>query len=133
MNKLDKIGAIASMICAFHCTVMPFLVVVLPVLSLSLFVSETFEWVFLSASLLLGITSMCFGYKKHKSLKAFPILASGLALIVIGRIMHQHAIHQKEMHIDLYNIILFSGGILVALSHKINSLLCNTCTKCNIK
>jgi hypothetical protein len=28
---------------------------------------------------------------------------------------------------------LFSGGILVALSHKINSLLCNTCTKCNIK
>ena len=60
-------------------------------------------------------------------------LASGLALIVIGRIMHQHAIHQKEMHIDLYNIILFSGGILVALSHKINSLLCNTCTKCNIK
>jgi hypothetical protein len=133
MNKLDKIGVIASTICAIHCTVMPFMLIVFPILSLSLFVSETFEWVFLSASLLLGVTSLCFGYKKHKSLRAFPWLASGLALIVIGRIMHQHTIHQKEMHIDLYNIILFSGGILVALSHKINSLLCNTCTKCNTK
>ena len=133
MNKLDKIGAIASMACAFHCTIMPFVLVVFPILSLSLFVSETFEWIFLSASLLLGVTSLCFGYKKHKSYKAFPILATGLVLIVVGRIMHQHTIHQKEMHLDLYNIILFSGGILVALSHKINSLLCNTCTKCSIK
>lgn len=133
MNKLDKIGYIASIICAFHCTIMPFVLVVFPILSLSLFVNETFEWFFLSASLLLGLTSLCFGYQKHKSFKAFPILASGLALIVVGRIMHQHTIHQKEMHIDLYNVILFCGGILVALSHKINSLLCNTCTKCNLK
>ena len=121
------------MLCALHCTVMPFVLIAFPILSLSLFVSETFEWVFLSLSLLLGLTSLCFGYKKHKSFKAFPMLATGLVLIVIGRIMHQHTVHQKEIHIDLYNIILFAGGILVALSHKINSMLCNTCAKCNIK
>ena len=133
MTKLDRIGYISSILCALHCTVMPIILIAFPILSLSLFVSETFEWVFLSLSLLLGLTSLCFGYKKHKSFKAFPLLATGLVLIVIGRIMHQHTVHQKEIHIDLYNIILFAGGILVALSHKINSMLCNTCTKCNIK
>ena len=133
MTKLDRIGYISSILCALHCTVMPIILIAFPILSLSLFVSETFEWVFLSLSLLLGLTSLCFGYKKHKSFKAFPMLATGLVLIVIGRIMHQHTVHQKEIHIDLYNIILFAGGILVALSHKINSMLCNTCTKCNIK
>lgn len=133
MTKLDRIGYISSILCALHCTVMPFILIAFPILSLSLFVSETFEWVFLSLSLLMGLTSLCFGYKKHKSFKAFPMLATGLVLIVIGRIMHQHTVHQKEMHIDLYNIILFAGGILVALSHKINSMLCNTCSKCNIK
>ena len=133
MTKLDRLGYISSILCALHCTVMPIILIAFPILSLSLFVSETFEWVFLSLSLLLGLTSLCFGYKKHKSFKAFPMLATGLVLIVIGRIMHQHTVHQKEIHIDLYNIILFAGGILVALSHKINSMLCNTCTKCNIK
>jgi cellulose synthase/poly-beta-1,6-N-acetylglucosamine synthase-like glycosyltransferase len=133
MTKLDRIGYISSIVCALHCTVMPLVLIAFPILSLSLFVNETFEWVFLSLSLLLGMTSLCFGYKKHKSFKAFPMLATGLVLIVIGRIMHQHTVHQKEIHIDLYNIILFAGGILVALSHKINSMLCNTCTKCNIK
>lgn len=133
MTKLDRIGYISSILCALHCTVMPIILIAFPILSLSLFVSETFEWVFLSLSLLLGLTSLCFGYKKHKSFKAFSILATGLVLIVIGRIMHQHTVHQKDIHIDLYNIILFAGGILVALSHKINSMLCNTCTKCNIK
>lgn len=133
MTKLDRIGYISSILCALHCTVMPIILIAFPILSLSLFVSETFEWIFLSLSLLLGLTSLCFGYKKHKSFKAFPLLATGLILIVIGRIMHQHTVHQKEIHIDLYNIILFAGGILVALSHKINSMLCNTCTKCNTK
>jgi len=130
MKKLDQIGFMASLLCAVHCSILPFLIVAFPILGLSFFVSEIFEWMFLTVSLLLGLTSLCFGYKKHKSFKAFPYLATGLTFIVIGRIMHHHAVIQKHFELDFYNILLIFGGILVAISHKINYILCHTCKKC---
>lgn len=133
MNKLDKIGMSASILCAIHCSLMPFLLLIIPIFSLSLFVTEIFEWVFLILSFLLGISSLCFGYKKHKSYKVFPILCTGFCFLVIGRIMHNHYVHEHEFHFDIYNVVLIMGGLLVAASHYLNSKLCKSCDKCKHK
>ena len=133
MKNLDKIGFISSLICAIHCSIMPLLILVLPIFSLSMIVNEMFEWIFLAFSLLIGLFNLCFGYKKHKSYKVFPILCTGFCFLVIGRIMHNHYVHQHIFHFDIYNIVLILGGILVAISHYLNSKLCNSCNKCNHK
>ena len=133
MNRLDKIGFSASIMCAVHCTLMPFVLLLVPIFGLSLVINEILEWGFLILSFLLGISSLCFGYKKHKSYKIFPILATGFCFLVIGRIMHQHYEVNHHFHFDVYNLVLILGGVLVALSHYLNNKLCHNCNKCSHK
>jgi hypothetical protein len=146
-DKLDKAGAVASFLCAIHCAIMPLLLTLLPLMALSVFASETFEWILFGASALLGVTSTCFGYKLHKSRKAIAVLSCGLALLATGRLLHQHNHHDHaplltaeasdqghdHSHPDTYTIFLVSGGLIVALSHVINHRLCKSCKKCSVQ
>ena len=128
-KDLDKIGTITSFICAIHCFILPFLIVVLPIFSLSLLVTETFEWLFLIATFLLGMTSLCLGYKKHKSYKAIVPLMIGLTLILVIRLFGNHHSH---FEFNIYNFLLLFGGLLISISHQINKYLCNSCKKCSL-
>lgn len=128
---LDKVGMVASITCAIHCMVMPFIITLVPVFGLSLFATEDFEWFLLMLSAIFGITSLCFGFKKHKSYRAFSFLGIGLTLIVVGRLMHQHLEHYKTFQIDIYLIFLVMGAVLVSLSHWLNNKLCNSCPPCH--
>lgn len=128
--NLDKVGITASLICAIHCSLLPIFIVIFPIFSLSLFATETFEWVFLIISLCLCIASLCFGFKKHKSFKAFSFAGMGFALLVIARMFNDHHKH-KEFEFDTFNLILLIGGLLVATSHYINNLLCKRCSVCS--
>ena len=126
---IDKVGMFSSVSCAIHCLVMPLVITLVPVFGLSLFVSETFEWGLLVFSAILGVSSLCFGYRKHKSLKAFAYLSSGIMLIVIGRLQHNHSsVHGFE--IDLFTVVLVFGSFLVAASHYLNNKLCGSCKTC---
>jgi predicted membrane channel-forming protein YqfA (hemolysin III family) len=128
---LDKAGMVASVTCAVHCMIMPLIITLLPIFGLSLFATEEFEWILLMISAMLGVTSLCFGFRKHKSFKAFSFLGIGLTMIVIGRLMHEHINHLKVFHFDLYLLFLVIGAIMVALSHWLNNRLCNTCQPCH--
>jgi hypothetical protein len=126
---IDKIGMFSSVSCAIHCLIMPLVITLVPVFGLSLFVSETFEWALLAFSAILGVSSLCFGYRKHKSLKAFAYLSSGVMLIVIGRLHHSHSTaHGFEL--DLFTLVLVFGSFLVAASHYLNNKLCGSCKPC---
>jgi intracellular septation protein A len=128
--NVDKIGMFSSLTCAIHCTIMPLIVTMLPIIGLSLLATEEFEWMLLIGSAMLGIISLCFGFKKHKSLKALSFLSTGLALIVIGRLTHHHYHSLKFLHLDLYVLFLITGGVLVSFSHWLNNKLCSSCDPC---
>jgi hypothetical protein len=130
--NVDRIGMISSLTCAIHCTIMPLVVTMLPIIGLSLLATEEFEWMLLIGSAILGIVSLCFGFKKHKSFKALSFLSTGLVLIVIGRLTHHHYHSLKFFHLDLYVLFLIAGGILVSFSHWLNNKLCSSCTPCKI-
>ena len=123
---LDKAGMIASLTCALHCMVMPLIVTLLPIFGLSMLATEEFEWLLLMVSAVLGVISLCFGFKKHKSLKAFSFLGIGLTLLVIGRLAHEHIQNIQILKVDIYLIFLVIGAILVAISHWANNRLCKT-------
>ena len=106
MNKLDKLGIFSSMLCAIHCTILPIVLILFPVFSISLLTHEKFEWAMLAMSLVLGLSSLCFGYKKHKSFKALSLLAIGILLLLIGKLSHDHYVQSNKIEFDIYNIIL---------------------------
>lgn len=128
--NIDKIGIISSLTCAIHCTVLPIVLILFPVFSLSLLTHEKFEWFMLALSLVLGLSSLCFGYKKHKSVKALSLLAVGILLLLIGKLSHGHYVQNNKFEFDIYNVILGLGGILISLSHWLNNSLCKRCSMC---
>jgi hypothetical protein len=128
---LDKAGMVASITCAVHCMIMPLVITLLPIFGLSLFATEEFEWILLMISAMLGITSLCFGFRKHKSFKAFSFLGIGLTFLVIGRLAHEHVSHFRIFTFDIYLLFLVAGAILVALSHWLNNKLCKSCLPCH--
>ena len=128
---LDKAGMIASITCAIHCMIMPLIVTLLPIFGLSLFATEEFEWMLLMVSAMLGVTSLCFGFRKHKSFKAFSFLGIGLTFLVIGRLAHEHVSHFRVFTFDIYLLFLVAGATLVALSHWLNNKLCKSCLPCH--
>jgi hypothetical protein len=129
---MKKAGVWASLICAVHCTILPLLMILIPTTGVYLVINETFEFVLLGVSLLFNITNVCFGYRQHKSNKAVAILAFGIFSFVVGRLMHHHS-EDHKIHFDIFNILMISGGLLMALSSFINDKLCSHCNKCGIK
>ncbi len=129
---MKKAGVWASLICAVHCTILPLLMILIPTTGVYLFINETFEFVLLGISLLFNITNVCFGYRQHKSNKAVAVLAFGIFSFVVGRLMHSHS-EDHKIHFDIFNILMISGGLLMALSSLINDKLCSCCSKCGVK
>ena len=126
-NKLDRIGIFSSILCAIHCAILPLFIIFIPSFFVSLFVNDYFEWCFLIISFIIGIISLCFGYKKHKSFKIFPFLSAGLILVLISKIL----VHNYKHNAPLYlNILMILGGLLIAFSHYLNDKLCNSCIRC---
>ena len=73
--------------------------ILLPTAGVYLFINETFEFVLLGISLVFNMTNVCFGYRQHKSNKAVAVLALGLFVFVVGRLMHRHS-EDHEIHFD---------------------------------
>ena len=129
---MKNVGMWASIVCAIHCTVVPLLAILIPTTGVYLFINETFEFVLLAFSLLFNITNVCFGYRQHKSNKAVAVLALGLFVFVVGRLLHHHN-HHIGFQFDLFNMFMILGGILMALSSLMNDRMCKHCKTCEIK
>ena len=124
---IDKLGIVSSTTCAIHCLVLPLVITFIPYLGLSFFANETFEIIMLVTSIILSMFSICFGYKTHKNKKITLLFSVGLSLLILGRYVHENNYTPASA------LILFLGGIIIALSHYINKKLCNSCASCSVK
>ena len=124
VSKLDRAGATASFLCAIHCALMPLVVALLPLLGLSFLASEPVEWALLAASATLGSLSLCLGFRKHRKRRVFMVLAIAIALLLAGRIFHEH-------HFGAWGpILMVIGGLSMMGAHLLNHHLCHSCTRC---
>jgi len=94
--------------------------------SLSFFLNEIYEWLFLCLSILVGLFSICFGYKKHKSKLTVKILIIGFIFLIVSKLIDQH--NFKVLH----TIFVVIGGIFIIISHFMNKKLCSLCKKCKL-
>jgi hypothetical protein len=124
---LDTAGATTSLLCAIHCAVLPLVVTLLPLVGLSFLADERTEWVLLGLSALLGVTSLCLGYRAHRRRRALVVLSIGLALLALGRM-------SEEREIETFGVpLIVTGGLIVAGAHWINHRLCRACRVCQVE
>lgn len=121
---LDKLGAWASLTCAAHCLVCPILLVLLPISSIWWIADANFERWFIGISAVLAISSITYGFLKHRNPYIFLLLTCGLLTIVVAHHYHSHDSHFSSVFMGI-------GGMQVFFSHYLNFKLCQTCTKCN--
>ncbi len=123
-DRLDKAGATASLLCAIHCAAMPLIITLLPFIGLSFLAHESTEWALLFASAAIGVTSLCWGYREHRSNRALAVLSLGLTLLFCDRVLEENGIGWGAAAMVL-------GGCTVAASHLVNRALCRMCRTCD--
>ena len=77
----DWIGVAASIACAIHCAVMPFVVFLLPALGLSFLADEAFHQVMVVVCSFFAIAAFVPGFKRHRRLLPLAVGVVGLSLI----------------------------------------------------
>ena len=120
---LERFGVAATTVCALHCAVTPFLVL-LPLAGLNVLADESTEWLLITASLGLGTLNLVPDYlRQHRRLRPIAIFALGFALVLSARLWFE-----DELHIGTPLAVLGASSMIVA--YWINRGLCRTCQAC---
>ena len=121
----DRIGVTASLICALHCAVLPFVLAVLPALGLGFLADHLFERIFIACASALAIAMSLRGYRHHHDRRALTLLAPGLALLWIGGFLVDG--HDT---VGSHALLVVLGGSCVALAHLTNLRLQHAACDC---
>ena len=84
-HLLDRFGATGSLLCAAHCAVIPLLLALAPSLGFALWLGESTERALVLFVTLLGLTSLVWGYRRHRVIRALAVLVPGLIASPVSR------------------------------------------------
>jgi MerC mercury resistance protein len=123
-NRLDRLGAVASLACATHCAAMPLLIGLLPLIGLGFLANEHTEWALVGFSLGVGSLSLIPSYaRKHRQWRPLLLFAFGAGLIIAVRLLAEDGSRLEAPAMTL-------GALLIAFAHMINRRLCRRCAAC---
>lgn len=111
----DRLGAMASLLCAVHCAALPFLLAILPALGLGFLASHGFERAFIACASVLAVTMAVIGYRRHRTARAFMLLVPGLLMLWIGGFAFDLG-NATSWH----TLFVVAGGTCVSLAHIVN-------------
>ncbi len=114
-HLLDRFGATGSLLCAVHCALLPALLALAPSLGLSFWLSDGVEQAVVIFVTLLGLFSLIWGYRRHRTVHALVLLLPGLALLWAG-LLHPELHHSPVPHA----LVMTLGGVMVGLAHLVN-------------
>ena len=110
----DRIGTVASFLCAIHCAVLPFVLALLPLLGLNFLADHRFERGFVLFACVLALTSLIGGFRRHHQPIALMLAIPGLLLLLLG------VTFAENYSIALHSVLVTCGGLLVASAHFLN-------------
>lgn len=113
----DRIGATASLLCAVHCALLPFVLALLPLIGLGFLADHRFERVFVACAAALASVTIFTAWRRHRRLHALFLLMPGIALLLAGIVIDIGA------HEWLHTALVVCGGVLVASAHGVNLVL----------
>jgi len=110
----DRIGAVASFLCAIHCAVLPLVLTLLPLVGLEFLADHRFERGFVTFACVLALVALVRGFRRHQHPLPLLLAAPGLALLLLG-------VTYAEVHsIVLHSVLVTCGGLLLAAAHFVN-------------
>ena len=112
---VDSLGSVGAVICAVHCALLPFALVLLPVVGLGILASAAFEIGFVLFATALAIASLWNGYLRHRGYHAMALLLPGLVALWVGVFIP--LIHETAL---VHALMMSVGGALVGAAHLVN-------------
>lgn len=124
---VDRVGATASLLCAVHCMLLPFVLALLPLIGLEFLAGHTFERIFVACAAVLASTSILVAYRRHRHPQALFLMVPGIVLLLFGVAIN------LDVHVLVHTASVVTGGLLVASAHVTNLVLAHrhhraTCT-----
>jgi hypothetical protein len=121
----DRLGTIASTICAIHCAITGIAVSVLSVIGFSALQSPILEWGFLGFALVFGGWAAVRGYAIHRSWALLAIFTLGIVLLGGSHLVSPSKPGQGASGItELLSVI---GGICLVGFHYLNRQFMKAC------
>ncbi|HJP99833.1 MAG TPA: MerC domain-containing protein [Rhodanobacteraceae bacterium] len=114
---MDRVGATASMLCAVHCALLPFVLALLPLIGLEFLAGHTFERIFVGCAAALACASILTAYRRHRRPHALFLMVPGIVLLLCGVSV------DLDVHVLLHTVAVVCGGVLVASAHATNLVL----------
>jgi hypothetical protein len=114
---VDRVGATASLLCAVHCMLLPFVLALLPLIGLEFLAGHTFERIFVACAAALASASILVAYRRHRHPQALFLVVPGIALLLFGVAIDINA------HLVIHTASVVTGGVLVASAHVTNLVL----------
>lgn len=113
-NLADRVGTVASFLCAIHCAALPFVLALLPLVGLSFLGGHAFERGFVLFASSLALFTLGNGYRRHHRTLPLRLALPGLMLLILG------VTFAENYSIVVHSVMVTCGGLLVATAHFIN-------------
>jgi MerC mercury resistance protein len=118
---VDRIGMIASTLCAIHCAVVPVLLTSLPLIGLGFLANQWFEWGMILFALIVGIGSLAWSFlHTHRRPAPLILFIAGFVYVVSGHLW---------LHGWKEAIVVPLGGLSIVTAHFINRRYCCNCIR----
>ena len=110
----DRVGATASILCAIHCALLPFVLTLLPLLGLGFLAGHRFERGFVMFAVSLALVALINGYRRHRRRLPLSLAGPGAALLLFG------VTFADGWPIAVHSTLVATGGTMVAAAHFMN-------------
>lgn len=112
-TNLDFLGFSASFLCAIHCALLPFVMTIGLMGSLSWLANPIIENGFIILSIILAAMSLYPSFKgKHHNSTALIVAGIGFVLLFLSRMVGHGS------SVELITVVI--GGLMIAVAHYIN-------------
>lgn len=127
--NMDKLGALASAVCAVHCLLTGVALGLLSVAGLGFVGSLATDAVFLVVALTVGTAAIVHGIRKHHSAVPALIFVGGLAMFLMGHFAfgHSHVEGPWSWQRTMQVALSVAGGLCIVLFHVVNLRLQKSC------
>ena len=110
----DRVGAVASFLCAIHCALLPFILAALPFIGMEFLADHRFERGFVMFACLLALLVLVRGFRRHRWSLPLLLATPGLGLLLLG------VTFAENYSIVLHSVLVTCGGLLLAAAHFVN-------------
>lgn len=121
LEAVDRLGLMATGVCAVHCALTPLLVSILPMIGLGALLNPQIEWVLVGLALALGAGTIVPAYRHHHH-RIAPLVLFGIgAVCLVGA--HTVVLHGSVAEIPT----AFLGAVGLTSAQIVNARLRHTC------